>query len=81
MGESTTVQCSFSVGDLPVHLKWLQNGIPVTPATGIDVVMVGKKVSVLTIDTILEHHSGNYTCVAENSAGSASYTAELIVNG
>lgn len=81
LAESTTVQCSFSVGDMPVKVTWLHDSKTIPIQAGIETVMVGKKVNVLTIDQIREEHSGNYTCLAENAAGATTYTAELIVNG
>lgn len=35
----------------------------------------------LTIDSVTDEHSGNYTCVAQNKAGTARYSADLNVNG
>jgi hypothetical protein len=35
----------------------------------------------LTIESVRSYHSGNYTCMAANSAGNASFTAHLAVNG
>lgn len=48
---------------------------------GLVVTKVSKKVSTITIDSVQENHSGQYTCIAENKAGSSQYTAVLNVNG
>lgn len=37
--------------------------------------------SILTIDQVTIHHAGNYTCRAENAAGSALHAALLQVSG
>lgn len=42
---------------------------------------VGKKTSLLSIDSLSEEHAGNYTCVAQNKAGSSSHLSQLIVKG
>lgn len=42
---------------------------------------MGKRLSVLMIDSVNARHAGNYTCKARNLWASASYTAELVVNG
>lgn len=81
LAESTTVQCSISLGDLPVSFSWLLNGAPIRNEPGVNVVAVGKKTFVLSIDSLAENHAGNYTCLATNKAGTASHNAELIVNG
>uniref|UniRef100_A0A1Y1M5H0 Ig-like domain-containing protein n=1 Tax=Photinus pyralis TaxID=7054 RepID=A0A1Y1M5H0_PHOPY len=81
LGESTTVQCSVSVGDLPMKFAWKLNGKPVSEIAGIHSGAFGKKASVLSIELLVEYHAGNYTCVVENSAGTSSYLSELIVNG
>lgn len=57
------------------------NGKPVIPDLNVNVAPFGKKVSVLNIDNISEAQAGNYTCIAANRAGIASYTSELIVKG
>lgn len=41
----------------------------------------GKKVSAVTIDSVDERHIGTFTCLAENKAGIASFSAVLNVNG
>lgn len=81
LGDSTNVQCSVSSGDLPVMFSWTLNDKPLSEVNGINVGAFGKKISVLNIDLLAEHHAGNYTCLAENRAGRVTYSAELIVKG
>lgn len=81
MGDSTTVQCSITSGDLPVVFTWMLNGAPIRTEDGITSSAFGKKTSVLSIDSLTEIHAGNYTCLASNKAGMTSYTAELVVKG
>lgn len=81
VGDSTTVQCTITTGDLPVKLHWKLNGLSLVSENGINIAQLSRKINVLSIDPISEEHSGNYTCLAENSAGIISHTAELIVNG
>lgn len=42
---------------------------------------LGKRSSVLTIDSVSGTHAGDFSCNAENIAGRASYTTELRVIG
>lgn len=80
-GDSASVQCLVTSGDLPIEFRWLFNGRPVGEIAGITTAKMGKRNSVLTIDSVTERHVGNFTCRATNSATMANYTAELIVNG
>ena len=41
----------------------------------------GKRTSLLTIDSVMARHAGNYTCKAKNLAASVTYSTQLIVNG
>ncbi|KAG8244654.1 hypothetical protein J6590_017599 [Homalodisca vitripennis] len=81
-GQSTSVQCMVSSGDLPLNIEWTFNGKTVTPSQrDLSTVKIGQRGMVLNIDAVSARHAGNYTCIGRNSAGSASYTAQLLVNG
>lgn len=77
--ELVTVSCSVIKGDLPVEIAWLHDNKSVSD--DVNVVKISKKVSTLTIESVQAHHSGTYTCLVRNSAGSAAHSAELQVNG
>ncbi|CAH0555681.1 unnamed protein product [Brassicogethes aeneus] len=79
VGDSATVQCSITSGDLPVIFSWMLDGSPVRETDGISSSAFGKKTSVLSIDTLSGIHAGNYTCLAANKAGISSFTTELVV--
>lgn len=80
-GDSTSVQCLVTSGDLPIDFRWLFNGRPVSEMSGITTAKMGKRNSVLTIDSVTGKHAGNFTCQASNSATSIDSTAALVVNG
>lgn len=80
-GDSASVQCLVTSGDLPLDLKWFVNDRPVSEIFGISTVKLGKRTYALTIDAVSGKHSGVFTCQAENMAGVDRYSAELIVNG
>lgn len=42
---------------------------------------LGRRSSVLTIESVEAHHAGRYTCQGENAAGTASYSVDLQVIG
>lgn len=60
---------------------WLHDNVTLANLDGISVSRVNKKISTLSIDFVQAEHSGAYTCLARNLAGTASYTAYLRVNG
>lgn len=81
MDQYVTLSCTISDGDLPLNMFWTINRHPVTAESNVLVSKLGKRSSVLTIESVQAHHAGNYTCHAENLAGSTSYSTELKVIG
>lgn len=81
-GESAGVQCMITKGDLPMTIKWILNSaLLVSGENGVSIVKLSPKTSVLNIPSVNEMHRGIYKCIAENSAGENSHTAEFVVNG
>lgn len=80
-GESVSLTCSISKGDLPVEIDWLYNNKTIREAEGVSATKVGKKVSTLTIDNVQDFNIGEYTCTATNGAGTTRYSTYLHVNG
>jgi len=64
-----------------VVFNWLLNGKSVSEYQDINVGSFGKKMSVLSIDSISRNHVGNYTCVVTNPARMTSFTTQLTVKG
>ena len=81
-GDIISVQCVVSKGDLPLEIEWMFNGQPVS-RDQTDMIMSnsGKRLKMLTIESVNAKHAGEYTCVASNDAGSTSRSAILDVNG
>lgn len=80
-GQYVQVHCIVSEGDLPLMFDWKLNGKPLETFPEATVSLIGKRSSILTIDSVSYTHAGNYTCEAKNQAGIFSYTAHLHVNG
>lgn len=80
-GDTASVQCTVTKGDLPLKINWYQNGKPVDESRGIVTSHPRKRISSLTVDSVQAEHNGRYTCSASNAAGSANFTAHLNVNG
>lgn len=80
-GDTVSLQCTITKGDIPVDINWFLNGKSIENRNEIFVTKLGKRVSSLRIDAISAEHSGEYTCRATNMAGSVNYTTNLAVNG
>jgi hypothetical protein len=68
-------------GSAPVKVRWTLNGQPLGSHRRMNALSLGDSGSVLTVPALDGEHSGNITCIAENFAGNASYTAFLNVTG
>jgi Immunoglobulin domain len=80
-GQPVTIQCTVSEGDLPINFRWAFHGQELSSQMGISTLRLNARVSLLSIDSIAAGHAGNYTCTAQNSAGSTNHTATLLVQG
>ena len=80
-GEFAQVICIVSRGDEPLTLTWSLHGAVISSEPSISTTLLGTRTSMLTIQSVGYRHSGDYTCVANNQAGSSSSSASLKVNG
>lgn len=81
VGQSVQVQCFVSEGDLPLSIQWLFNDKRIEAFREVSVTTVGKRSSILSIDSVSYDLAGNYTCKTKNEAGETLFSAELQVNG
>nr|XP_037870615.1 Down syndrome cell adhesion molecule-like protein Dscam2 isoform X28 [Bombyx mori] len=81
-GETASVQCVMSKGDLPVNFKWLFNGEEIKPLNNLGVVLttISKKTSILNIESVRSVHRGSFTCEIKNQAGQTNHTTILSIN-
>lgn len=75
------VTCAISQGDVPLSFKWLKDGLTIPSDLGVSTRNYDKQTSSLSIENVSSRHSGNYTCIVQNMAGKAVYTAQLLVRG
>lgn len=80
-GDSTSLTCTVTKGDLPIEFSWLHNNNTVENDDYIAIFKTSKKISTLSFDSVQPYHIGQYSCVAQNSAGFSSYSTDLFVNG
>ena len=80
-GHRTSATCQIPTGDLPIRITWYWNGkIIKNNHNGVSI-SNRTFLSHLEFSDVKTEHRGRYTCKAENRAGSASYSTELIVQG
>ncbi|XP_044755484.1 Down syndrome cell adhesion molecule-like protein Dscam2 isoform X16 [Coccinella septempunctata] len=79
-GGYATVQCTVSVGDLPLRFSWKFNDLDVQSIPAITVGSVNRRSSTLSIESVSYEHAGTYTCIGENRVGKAEASATLNVN-
>lgn len=80
-GQYAQVNCLVAEGDLPIDIEWTLNGASLERFSEISFTKVGKRNSMLTIESVSDMNAGNYTCKAKNKAGEAAHVAQLNVNG
>ena len=80
-GSRARVICGLTRGDLPVLFQWLKDGQPLLPEIDVQITNLDAFSSLLTIASLADRHSGNYTCMATNPAGQDHYTTALTVKG
>ncbi|XP_060838230.1 cell adhesion molecule Dscam2 isoform X3 [Rhopalosiphum padi] len=81
-GGSTKILCSASSGDTPMHFSWTVDDRLLTDVANgnhLKVQGLDELTSLLSLTKASPEDAGNYTCVAQNEAGSASRTASLKV--
>lgn len=79
-GDLASTICSVHKGDLPIEINWYHNNKTITNGDGISILR-DRKMITLSIDSVSSETAGNYTCLAKNSAGVATHTTTLNVNG
>ena len=80
-GQPITVQCIVVDGDLPMTLRWMFHGGELSTQMGVTTFRLNPRVSLLSIDAVAAAHAGDYTCTAQNAAGTAHQSAALLVQG
>lgn len=80
-GELRQIICSIVKGDEPLQISWSLQGEELSPGPDLTTTQLGARSSLLMISSVSYRHSGTYTCIASNAAGTETYSAELKVNG
>ncbi|BES91158.1 Hemicentin 1 [Nesidiocoris tenuis] len=82
IGERLGIQCLVIRGQVPITLQWQRSDMPVLKLNlpSISVSSPAEYSSTLLFENLNLLHTGNYTCVATNSAATVSATVQLLVN-
>jgi Immunoglobulin I-set domain len=80
-GDSASAACSVVKGDTPIVISWFFNGTEIRSNADITISNVGKKISMLSIESARAEYVGEYTCVAKNAAGATNISSYLYING
>uniref|UniRef100_A0A3Q2VEW6 Uncharacterized protein n=1 Tax=Haplochromis burtoni TaxID=8153 RepID=A0A3Q2VEW6_HAPBU len=78
-GQPVRFECRVA-GSLPIEVSWLKDGKPLSQGEEFSM-LYDDNTAVLQINNSEMRHSGEYTCVATNSVGSASCRAKLTLQG
>ncbi|XP_023212047.1 Down syndrome cell adhesion molecule-like protein Dscam2, partial [Centruroides sculpturatus] len=79
-GMRASVSCSVPVGDPPISILWLKDGLPISTDVRISLELIDDFVSTLVFKSLTQEHSGTYTCVASNDAATVNFTVPLSVS-
>ncbi|RWS27171.1 neural cell adhesion molecule L1-like protein [Leptotrombidium deliense] len=85
-GQRYNTLCSVIKGDPPVMIEWHKNGRPITKASndpqfaGINIAHVNEYSLSLSFDSLRPEHSGNYSCMANNVAGTVAHNATMVIH-
>ncbi|CAH2101989.1 unnamed protein product [Euphydryas editha] len=77
-GSSIQVLCGITSGDKPVYFSWLKDGQHIPSNLQVQEKSLDE-FSFLIFSHVTSKHSGEYTCVASNTAAEVNHTARLAV--
>ncbi|XP_038109805.1 Down syndrome cell adhesion molecule-like protein Dscam2 isoform X22 [Culex quinquefasciatus] len=86
--DMVSTMCTVNKGDMPIDISWEFSPSLLEPRTtrklqtsdGILLSRTSPRINTLSIDSVRDRHSGNFTCRAKNQAGSVEFTTTLFVN-
>lgn len=80
-GMRAAISCQILEGDLPITFRWERDGGTRELGLGASTRRVDEYSSALVIERVTATHTGNYTCIASNVAGTEKFTVPVTVNG
>ncbi|XP_037034782.1 Down syndrome cell adhesion molecule-like protein Dscam2 isoform X7 [Bradysia coprophila] len=80
VGDRASLTCSVVKGDLPLTITWRKDGRPIDPSQHMSIKHVDQYNSILVIENLASHHTGNYSCCVKNLAAEVENSQSLLVN-
>lgn len=80
VGKRAQYLCTAQGSNVGLQISWYKNGLEAKKIKGVKIMDLSIS-KALTFEHIMTSHRGRYTCVVENKAGKASYSADLVVYG
>lgn len=80
-GQLIQISCAVTKGDDPITIQWYKDSQLLHSSSDFVITNVDSKLSILLMRSVAARHSGKYSCVASNPAGSANFSAEFNVQG
>lgn len=78
VGKRAQYLCTAQGSNVGLQISWYKNGLEAKKIKGVKIMDLSIS-KALTFEHIMTSHRGRYTCVVENKAGKASYSADLVV--
>ena len=77
-----SILCSITAGDEPIVMSWQKDGQPIEggQGSGVEITQIEHD-SILRISRLQGRHMGNYSCRADNQAGTAVVHSFIQVKG
>lgn len=80
-GKTASTTCFATADSTPLKFKWQKDDKDIDSSSNNVVIRYDNMFTVLIINPASKEDSGNYSCIASNSHGTAKYTAYLSVKG
>lgn len=80
-GDLAQASCVLKKGELPVNILWKLNHETLMSSNEVNILDVGGRTSILTINPVRSYHQGTYSCFVFNAIGSSEVQTTIEVTG
>lgn len=61
--DMVSASCTVNKGDLPMKITWTRNNQSIYTNDGVSISRTNQRISILSIESVRDRHSGDYTCM------------------